>query len=128
MYTSESFISAIILLIFGIFFQISQPYINLFSLTLLALGCSSIKHHSRLHKWIINDKWFFLDIFCVFLFFVIYTINYYKEFYYLISVILIIIIYIISKIVNKKYCALVHSLIHYIIILILIYLINNNVK
>ena len=54
-YKKNSYISSIILLITSIIYHIILYKKNLFSISLIFLGFTSCKHHSRFEKWIIND-------------------------------------------------------------------------
>ena len=72
-YPSYTLYSSVILLICAALIQCIQDSPNGLSVAFLFLGTTSVIHHSRLHKWWINDVWRFIDLTMVFLFFICYT-------------------------------------------------------
>ena len=122
MYKNNCLISSIILLIIGIIYLFLFKEKNiLLGLVVVVLGLTSIKHHSRLDKWIIRDCWFYLDIIMVGLFFIIFSYYNLNSLRWKLLIILSIIVYIYTinfcEDCNKPFY---HSLIHYFVIIFLI--------
>ena len=63
-----SLITSCILLMSAAIVQCIQGYPSFVSVSFLLLGVTSVIHHSRLEKWLINDIWRFLDLCAIGLF------------------------------------------------------------
>ena len=73
MYKNNCYVSSIILLIISIIYLYLLKEKWILGLIAVILGLTSIKHHSRLDKWIIRDFWCYLDLIAVVIFFIIFT-------------------------------------------------------
>ena len=68
--------SACFLLVVAAIVQTMQGYPDLFSVSFLLLGVTSVIHHSRLERWWILDVWRLLDYFMIAVFSLVASLRY----------------------------------------------------
>ena len=121
MYNNNAYISSIILFLVSLIYIYFLKEKLILGIIALILGLTSIKHHSRLDKWIIRDFWCYLDMIMVLLFFIVFTYYFYDSKRWIILIIFAIILYIyVSNFCLENEKPFYHSLIHYLVILFLL--------
>lgn len=122
---NNCYISSILLFITAIIYQYKQNYVDFFSLSFIIVSVTSILHHERLNKWIINDTRRFLDIIAVIIFSIFLIKKYINLIECKISCLLCIFFLLIIKcnLVIVSSVPFTHSLMHYTIIILIIFII-----
>lgn len=108
------------ILIFAVGLLKSILNFNIWNLSVLSIGITSILHHSRLHTWYIQDNIRSLDNFAVITIGLIgfYKLNY-KKLWTLITIYSSTIFYLIlHNFIQSQYIPLLHSTTHFAIIAI----------
>jgi len=118
---NNSYISSIILLLTSILYLYLLNEKWYLGVIVLLLGLTSVKHHSRLDKWIIRDLWCYLDLLMVFIFFCTFSFNFKNDIKWILLILLSITLYIyINYFCIEEEKPFYHSLIHYLVIFFLI--------
>ena len=129
MYSNNSLISSCFLYLTSLLYFFYNQERLYESLLLVGVGITSIVHHSRLHTWVINDIWCYLDRFMVLLILIHFTCIYYKDLRWLMIIFISVFFYSYNIFFNnKENIPLFHSMIHYSIILFILSEFINNIN